>query len=260
MSILGTLGTIGGTAIGGPLGGAIGGGLGSTLGGLFGGGSSGGGSSSGGMDPNTALYLQQYASAAAAANAPLTAAAQNLAAMTGAYTGALGQRGDLISSGQKTQLALAGNQDQQATDLIGGEAQGLTSRGIRLLGDTADARLQVEQMNPSFVRDAGAAVLSLENDLSKQAAGTNIDMRKAEETGKLNAALDQAYTIGDVFDSRADTKGQMALNSQLLNSNIKMQEVKDLGSLARIQAEGKRQMALRRQGTNMALAGTRSFA
>ena len=104
------------------------------LGGLFGGGggSSGGG---GGMDPNTQLYLQQYASAAAAANAPLTAAAQNLAAMTGAYTGALGQRGDLISSGQKTQLALAGNQDQQATDLVGGESQGLTSRGIQLLGE-----------------------------------------------------------------------------------------------------------------------------
>ena len=224
------------------------------LGGLFGGGGGGG------MDPNTQLYLQQYAAAAAAANAPLTAAAQNLAAMTGAYTGALGQRGDLISSGQKTQLNLAGNQDQAATDLIGGEAQGLTTRGIQLLGDTADARLQVEKMNPAFVRDAGAAVLSLENDLSKQAAGTNIDLRESEEIGKLNAALDQAYTIGDVFDSRADTKGQMALRSQMLNNDLKMQEARDLGSLARIQAEGKRQMALRRQGTNMALAGTRSFA
>lgn len=257
MAIGKTLGTIAGTALGGPIGGAIGGGLGSAADSAFGGGGGGGG---GGMDPNTALYLRQYASAAAAANAPLTAAAQNLAAMTGAYTGALGQRGDLISSGQKTQLALAGNQDQAATELIGGEAAGLTRRGIQLLGDTADARLQVEKMNSGFVRDAGASVLSLENDLAEETASTNIDLRESEETGKLNAALDQAYTIGDVFDSRADTKGQMALNSQLLNSNIKMQEVKDLGSLARIQAEGKRQMALRRQGTNLALAGTRSFA
>ena len=260
MSILGTIGTIAGTAIGGPLGGAIGGGLGSAAGGLFGGGGNSSSGSGGGMDPNTQLYLQQYASAAAAANAPLTAAAQNLAAMTGAYTGALGQRGDLISSGQKTQLALAGNQDQQATALVGGESQGLTSRGIQLLGDTADARLQVEKMIPQFTELAGSAVLAKENELAGKAAGTNIELRNAEEMGKLNAALDQAYTIGDAFDSRADTKGQMALRSQMLNNDLKMQEARDLGSLARIQAEGKRQMALRRQGTNMALAGTRSFA
>ena len=228
------------------------------LGGLFGGG--GGGDDGGGMDPNTQLYLQQYASAAAAANAPLTAAAQNLAAMTGAYTGALGQRGNLISSGQLTQLTDAANRSGAATELQSGEAGGLTQRGIQLLGDTADARLQVEQLNPQFTYDAGSAVLGLENKLASEAAGTNIDLREAEETGKLTAALDQAYTIGDAFDSRADTKGQMALRSQMLNNDLKMQEARDLGSLARIQAEGKRQMALRRQGTNMALAGTRSFA
>ncbi len=260
MSLFGTIGSIGGTAIGGPLGGAIGGGLGSALGGLFGGGSSGGGSSSGGMDPNTALYLQQYASAAAAANAPLTAAAQGLASLTGAYAGSLGQRGNLISSGQLTQLAEAANRSQSATGLLGGEASGLTDRGIKLLGNTADARLQTELLNPQFTYEAGSAALAGENELAKSAGQTNINLRNAEETGKLKAALDQAYTIGDVFDSRADTKGQMALSSQLLNNNIKLQEVKDLGSLARIQAEGKRQMALRRQGTNMALAGTRSFA
>jgi len=230
------------------------------VGSLFGGGSRSSGGSSGGMDPNTALYLQQYASAAAAANAPLTAAAQGLASLTGAYTGALGQRGNLISSGQLTQLAEAANRSQSATGLLGEEASGLTGRGIKLLGNTADARLQTELLKPQFEYEAGSAALANEMDLYKEAAETNIGLRKNEEMGKLNAALDQAYTIGDVFDTRADTKGNMALKAQQLNNDIKLQEVRDLGSLARIQAEGKRQMALRRQGTNLALAGTRAFA
>lgn len=259
--MFGTLGTIAGTALGGPVGGAIGGGLGSALGGLFGGGGSSGSSgSSGGMDPNTALYLNQYASAAAAANAPLTAAAQGLASLTGAYAGSLGQRGNLISSGQLTQLAEAANRSQSATGLLGGEASGLTQRGIQLLGNTADARLQTELLNPQFTYEAGSAALAGENDLYKSSAQTNTDLRKAEETGKLQAALDQAYTIGDVFDTRADTKGNMALRSQQLNNDIKLQEVRDLGSLAKIQAEGKRQMALRRQAQSMTYAGTRAFA
>jgi len=258
MSLFGTIGSVAGTALGGPLGGAIGGGLGSAVGGLFGGGSSG--SSSGSSNAQLAQYLNQFASAAATANVPLTAAAQDLAILTGALGGALGQRGSLINSGQLTQLAEAAGRAQQGTGLRVGEASGLANRGIGLLGNIADSRLSTELLNPQFTFAAGSDVLNRENDLAARTTEANIGLEEETGKSKLAAARDQAFTMGDVFDNRGNVKGQMALGAQQLNNALKLREASDLGSLARIQAEGKRQMALRRQGTNLALAGTRAFA
>ena len=105
----------------GPLLTGLGTGVGSAaIGSLFGGSrSSGGSSSAGGLDPTTALYLRQYAEAAAAANAPLTAASQQLAALTGGYLGDLGAQRDLINSGQKTQIADSAGRNQTGTQLLG---------------------------------------------------------------------------------------------------------------------------------------------
>ena len=260
MSFLSGLGSIGGGLIGGPAGAAVGGGIGGLLDGFLGGSSGSSTSSSPATDPRLAQYLNRFASTAAAANVPLTAAAQDLAVLTGALGGALGQRGSLINSGQLTQLAEAAGRAQQGTGLRAGEASGLANRGIGLLGNIADSRLSTELLNPQFTFAAGSDVLNRENELAGDTTRTNIGLEEETGKSKLAAARDQAFTMGDVFDNRGDVKGQMALGAQELNNALKLREATDLGSLARIQAEGKRQMALRRQGTNLALAGTRAFA
>ena len=261
MTFLSGLGSAVGGLLGGPPGAAVGGGLGSLAQGIFGGGSSGGSSSaSRGLTGGDLLALQQYAQAAATANAPLTSAAQGLAVLQGAYGGALGNLGNLYSSGQLSVLSEAGNRGKTATTLQGTEVANLINAATDLQRQLGMGRLGVELLSPQFQYAAGSDALAGENQLALNLGQTNIGLKRMQEEARTNVARDQATKMGDVFDRRASVQGNLAQGAQNLNSALKIQQAKDLGSLARIQAEGKRQLSLKRFGANQALAGTRSFA
>lgn len=257
----GAIGTTIGGLVGGPAGAAIGGGLGSLASSIFGGGSSSSSSSSQSanaqVDP---LALQAFATQAAVANAPLTAAMQGLGVLQGAYGGALGNLGDLYSSGQLSVLSEAGNRSKTATALQGTEVANLINAATDLQKQLGMARLGTELLSPQYLYTAGSNVLAGENELAKNLGQTNIGLRGLQEEARARVARDQATKMGDVFGTRATAQGNLALGAQSLNNALKLQQAKDLGSLSRIQAEGKRQLALKRFGANQALAGTRAFA
>lgn len=225
------------------------------IGGLF-----GGGNRSGGGTDSSAAALQQFALQAAPLNTQLTSAANLLSVLQGVYGGSAANYGNLLTSGQLSQLAEAGNRSTTATTLQGSEVGSVINAGNRLAESLGMGKLSTELLSPQFTYDAGRAVLGAENQLAAQAAGANTDLRKATEESKLAVARDQAYTMGDVFDTRGETKAAMAKGAQELNNALKLRQATDLGSLARIQAEGKRQMALDRSRAGMALTGTRAFA
>ena len=264
MSLFGSLGTALGGLVGGPAGAAVGGGLGSVVGGLFGGGGDSGGggggdSGGGGYSYDPAAYVQ-YASQAAAANSPLTAAMQGLAILQGSLAGALGQQGEGISTGQKTVLADAANQAKTATSAQASEVARLLSAGTNLQYLLGQGRIQSELLGPQFTAQAGSAALAGENKLMQDLFTTNAQLKGLQEQAKANVAADQAQTFGDIFQTRANTEGQLALGAQALESGLKLQQAKTLSDLQTIKGQTKARLAEKRYGAGQALAGTRYFA
>jgi len=265
MSLFGGIGTALGGLIGGPAGAAVGGGLGSVVGGLFGGGGDSGdsgdsgGGGGGGYSYDPAAYVQ-YASQAAAANSPLTAAMQGLAILQGSLAGALGQQGEGISTGQKTVLADAANQAKTATSAQASEVARLLSAGTNLQYLLGQGRIQSELLGPQFTAQAGSAALAGENKLMQYLFTTNAQLEGLQEQAKANVAADQAQTFGDIFQTRANTEGQLALGAQALESGLKLQQAKTLSDLQTIKGQTKARLAEKRYGAGQALAGTLYFA
>ena len=238
--VLGQIGSLVGGAFGGPLGSAAGGAIGGGIQSIF-----GGGGGSRGADPSQYLAFAQQA---AAQNAPITAEAQALALLAGAYAGQLGRNAGDISFANQRQFQDAFNRAQAQVGVRTGEAAGALSRELDLLAGEGRAALGAETLNPEFTYNAGRDLVGSENLLARNAGQTNVGLRKGEEESELSAARDQAYTVGDVFDKRAAVQGQLALGQQSLNSNLALQEAAGVRDLAKIQAQA------------MALAGTRAFA
>lgn len=233
----------------------VGGGLINSL--LGGGGSS---SSSGGGGGSNIDFYTAYASKLAAENNPLTAAMQGLAALQGAYTGSLGQLGQLYSSGSLSVLSEAGNRSKTATNLQASEVGNLIAAATDLQKLLGQSKIGVELLGPQFTQQAGSAALAGQNQLAQNLGNTNLGLKALQEQSKAGVALQQAQTMGDVFKTRAQTQGNLALGAQSLESGLKLQQAKTLSNLATIKGQTKAELALKRYGAGQALAGTRAFA
>jgi len=233
----------------------VGGGLINSL--LGGGGSS---SSSGGGGGSNIDFYTAYASKLAAENNPLTAAMQGLAALQGAYTGSLGQLGQLYSSGSLSVLSEAGNRSKTATNLQASEVGNLIAAATDLQKLLGQSKIGVELLGPQFTQQAGSAALAGQNQLAQNLGTTNLGLKALQEQSKAGVALQQAQTMGDVFKTRAQTQGNLALGAQSLESGLKLQQAKTLSNLATIKGQTKAELALKRYGAGQALAGTRAFA
>jgi hypothetical protein len=240
-----------GTLLGGI--GAAAGGI-SNLIGAFGGGG-GGGSSSAEAD-----FYAQFGSQAAAANNPLTAAMLQLATLQGGLGGALGQQGTTLASSQLSVLGEALNQAKAKTNTQASEVARLFTTGANLQQSLGQARIGVETLGPQFQAQAAQAAYQGENELAKGLASTNMGLKAAQEMAKSAVAQDQAFTIGDVFQTRANTQGSLALGAQQLESALKLQQAKTLSDLTSMRGQTQAQLALKRFGAGQALAGTRFFA
>lgn len=229
---------------------------------LFGGGgssSSSGGGGGGGGGSNVDFYTA-YASKLAAENNPLTAAMQGLSVLQGAYGGALGQLGQLYSSGSLSVLSEAGNRSKTATNLQASEVGNLIAAATDLQKLLGQSKIGVELLGPQFTQQAGSAALAGQNQLAQNLGTTNLGLKALQEQSKAGVALQQAQTMGDVFKTRAQTQGNLALGAQSLESGLKLQQAKTLSNLATIKGQTKAELALKRYGAGQALAGTRAFA
>ena len=234
-----------GTGIGAAIGG---------IGSLFGGGGGGGGGSS---QPSA---YEQFAAQMAAQNNPLTAAYQGLSLLQGALAGAIGQEATTKASSQLSILTEALQRAQKDATLQASTAGYAAGKGYDTLYNLGQARLSTELQAPQLLAQAGSAALAGENQLANQLGNTNIGVRAYQEQLRGDVAKDQASTLNDVFEARAQNEGRLALGAQQFESAAALDKVRTLGDLARTKAATKGQLALKKFGANQALAGTRMFA
>ena len=99
-------------------------------------------------------YFALYGSQAAAANVPLTIAAQRFAQQSGANVGALASYIEGLSSGQKTILKDAANDSAAARQLQMREVAGMLDAGRRLAEEVGSMKTATEMLNPTFAQKA----------------------------------------------------------------------------------------------------------
>jgi len=235
-AIIGAVGAIGSAAIGA-------------------GSKSGGGSASAPVD-----YYALYGAQAAAANNPLTAAMQGLAVLQGSFGGALGLEGQTIASSQLSVLKEALDQAQKQTATQASVTAASAGAGLDVKKQEALSKLGVELAAPQLLGQAGSAALAGENQLAGALASTNVGLKTLQEQTRANVAQTQANTLADVFKTRAETEGRLALGAQARETGLQLSQVGTLSDLAKIKAQTKAQLAVKEYNTNQALAGQRFFA
>jgi hypothetical protein len=224
----------GGTLMG--IGSALGG-IGSLAGAFMGGGG-------GGQADFSSLYAQLMPGQVKA-----TLAGQELAAMTGAYTGLLGNRANVALESALGQFDVAKQKDLTAAGLQTGIASQLASSAIGLGEAAGKAKLATEMLGPETA-----------SALAKQFGTTAGALQQTGLQGETQLLLPTATAAAQAGLDAAKGRTQQMLATTQTNLNIaKAQEdTRNALALQRGQVEG--QLALKRFGAGMAMAGQRAFA
>ena len=216
-------------------------------------------------------YYALYGAKAASENNPLTAAMQGLAILQGSLGGALSQEGNTIASSQLTVLKEALDQAQKRTATQAGVTAATAGAGLEQKKLLGQAKLSTELASPTFLAQAGASALGLENTLAEQLAQVGVGLKGLQEQARAAVAQQQTNALADVFKTRAETSGRLALGSQARESGLQLDQARTVGDIKRIQAQTysnlanirgqtKAQLAIKQFGANQALAGQRFFA
>ena len=254
--------------------GAIGAGLGgaaSLIGAIKGGGSSGAGGAGAQQAGIPGDYFALYGSQAAAANVPLTIAAQRFAQQSGANVGALASYIEGLSSGQKTILKDAAMDSQAARELQSREVAGMLDAGRRLAEEVGSMKTATEMLNPTFAQKAASDSLSADNQLGLALGGTNLGIKAAQEGAKINIAQKYSDTLSGMLGTRAATEGNLATGAQRIAGALALNDAQTISDLTRNQARVKGDIAkirastaatkdLRRNAMGIAMSGHNFFA
>lgn len=261
-----------GSAIAPGIGTAIGGAL--DIGTSFLGGGSSGGGGGGGGSAQAAIpgdYFALYGSQAAAANVPLTIAAQRFAQQSGANVGALASYVEGLSSGQKTILKDAAMDSQAARELQSRDVSGMLDAGRRLAEEVGRMKIATEMLNPTFGQKAASDSLNADNQLGLALGGTNLGIKAAQEGAKLNIAQKYSDTLSGMLGTRAVTEGNLATGAQRIAGALALNDAQTVSDLTRNQAKVKGDIAkirastaatkdLRRNAMGIAMSGHNFFA
>jgi hypothetical protein len=229
--------------------GAIGAGLGgaaSLIGAIKGGGSS---SSTQAQQAIPSDYFKLYGAQAAAANVPLTIAAQRFAQQSGANIGALASYIEGLSSGQKTILKDAAMDSQAARELQSREVAGMLDAGRRLAEEVGSMKTATEMLNPTFAQKAASDSLNADNQLGLALGGTNLGIKAAQEGAKLNIAQKYSDTLSGMLGTRALTEGNLATGAQRIAGALALNDAQTISDLTRNQARVKGDIAKIRAST-----------
>ena len=179
----------------------------------------------------------------------MTLAGQELAAMTGAYTGLLGNRANVALESALGQFDVAKQKDLTAAGLQTGIASQLASSAIGLGEAAGKAKLATEMLGPETA-----------SALAKQFGTTAGALQQTGLQGETQLLLPTVTAAAQTGLEAAKTRNQQVLATTQTNLNIaKAQEdTRNALALQRGQVEG--QLAVKRFGAGMALAGQRAFA
>ena len=207
------------------------------------------GALSGGGGAPAGDYASLYATQLAPGNVALTTAAQQLAALQGSYIQSLNTNTALQASQALGQFNQAAYKDQTNTDLLAGVAGLYQSSLIGNEDLAAKYKTATEFLAPS----TAAAATNLFN----QTAGA-----LQQEVLKGESSAMNAITQGQVAQGMqaANIRNQTAAQLASTNMDIRkrQEDTKNALALQRGQVEG--QLALKRFGAGMAMAGARAFA
>jgi len=251
--------------------GAIGTGLagaGTLIGALRGGGGGGGGAAAaGGMGD----YFKLYGAQAAAANVPLTIAAQRFGQQGGANVGALATFTEGLSSGQKTILKDAATDSQAARTGQIREVTGMLDAGRSLAQEVGQMKTATEMLNPMYAQKAASDSLKADNELGLNFGRTNLGIKAAQEGAKINIAQKYSDTLSNMLSNRAITEGNLATGAQRIAGALALNDAQTISDLTRNQAKVKGNIALiganmnatkelRRNAMGIAMTGNQYFA
>ena len=241
------------------------GGLGSLFSGMRGGGSS---KSTGAVPVD---YFAQYGAQAAAANNPLTLAAQRYSSTIGSEAGYQGALANLLQSQALSDLTRSYKGSQQVRDMQAQEVGTMLSKGFDLGSQLGQSLMSVGMMSPTFLGQAGSAALQGDNRLANNLADTNLGVEALKQSAKSNIAQQYAKDVGDIFKTRATTegnlalgqqkiRGQLALGDQSLVSSLTLNKAKTGADIARMKANADATKDLRKNAVDITMAGQRYFA
>ncbi len=245
-------------------------GVGSLIGAVRGG-SSGSNSPSAQMSQAPVDYFASYGAQAAAANNPLTLAAQRYSSTLGTEAGYQGALANLLQSQGLSELTRSYRGSQQVRDMQAQEVGTMLSKGFDLGSQLGQNLMAVGMMSPTFLGQAGAAALQGDNRLANNLADTNLGIEALKQSAKTNIAQQYAKDVGDIFKTRATTegnlalgqqkiRGQLALGDQNLVSSLTLNKAKTGADIARMKANVDATKDLRNNAMGIALAGQRFFA
>jgi hypothetical protein len=207
------------------------------------------GALSGGGGAPAGDYASLYATQLAPGNVALTAAAQQLAALTGPFTQALNTNTALQASQALGQFNQAAYKDQTNTDLLAGVAGLYQSSLIGNEDLAAKYKTATEFLGPS-------TAANLTNLFGQTTGAIQNEVLKGESSA-MNAITQGQVAQGmRASDIRNQTAAQLA--STNMDIRKKQEDTKNALALQRGQVEG--QLALKRFGAGMAMAGARAFA
>jgi hypothetical protein len=221
--------------------GTFAGGAGSLLGAIRGGGSS--------QQAPAGDYASLYATQLAPGNVGLTVAAQELAALTGPYVQALNSNTALQASQSLGQFNQAAYKDQTTTDLLAGLAGAYQSALIGNEDLAAKYKTATEFLGPS-------TAASMTNLFGQTAGALQQEVLKGESSALNSITQGQVAQGLNAANLRNQTVAQLA--STNMDIRKEQERTKNALALQRGQVEG--QLAMKRYGAGMALAGAQMFA
>jgi hypothetical protein len=207
------------------------------------------GALSGGGGAPAGDYASLYATQLAPGNVALTTAAQQLAALTGPYLQSLNTNTALQASQALGQFNQAAYKDQTNTDLLAGVAGLYQSSLIGNEDLAAKYKTATEFLGPS-------TAANLTNLFGQTTGAIQRDVLQGESSA-MNAITQGQVAQGmRASDIRNQTAAQLA--STNMDIRKRQEDTKNALALQRGQVEG--QLALKRFGAGMAMAGARAFA
>jgi hypothetical protein len=178
-----------------------------------------------------------------------TLAGQELAAMLGTYTGILGARSNVAQESALGQFDVAKQKDLSSSGLQLGIAASAADKKQQLDLQRGQSLLATELLGPETAAS-----------LTKQFGTTAGALQQVGLQGETQLLLPTATAAAQTGLEAAKTRNQQVLATTQTNLNIaKAQEdTRNALALQRGQVEG--QLAMKRFGAGMAMAGQRAFA
>lgn len=199
--------------------------------------------------PTGADYVSLYATQLAPGNTRMTIAAQQLAAMMGPYYQALNTNTALQGSYNLARLNQTAFKDQKLTELYAGIAGAQAQNLIGNEGLAAQYKTATEFLGPTAAADLTSKYAETASALQNNVLqGESSALNKVTE-GQVLAGIDASQQRNQLASNIANTN---------LDIRKRQEDTKNALALQRAQVEG--QLALKRFGAGMAMAGARVFA